>query len=80
MSLQYFLLTLIPIIIYVSDCGNAFSKVCIESIVPTQNTVLFHHPLKTAAGEITVYILSWQKKKEMSYSTPLLESIAAFLS
>lgn len=66
MLLQYFVLTLISIIIYVSDRSNAFSKVCIESIVTTQHSLLLHHPLNTETGEITVDILSWQKKRERS--------------
>lgn len=69
-------LTWISVIIYVSDCSDAFSKMCIESIVTTQNTFLLHHPLKTTAGKIKVYILSWQKKTEMS--NRVSEFIAAF--
>ena len=71
-----FRLTLISIVVYVSDGSNAFSKVCIEGIVTAQNTVLLHHPLKTAAAKayyIYIYVLCIElaEDKSRSYTSAL---------
>lgn len=42
--------TLVSIVIDVADRSNAFSKVCIESAVTTENSLLLHHPLEADKG------------------------------
>lgn len=62
---RLFGLTLISVVVYVSDCSDALSEVSIESVVTSQNTFFLHHPLKkTAVGVTHTHTqLAGEKKK-----------------
>lgn len=46
---KLFRLTLISVVVYVSDCSHALSEVSIESVVSSQNNLFLHHPLKNSS-------------------------------
>lgn len=62
-ELKLFRLTLISVVVYVSDCSDALSEVSIESVVTSQNTFFLHHPLKKQQSGSHTHTAGRSKKK-----------------